>query len=1043
MDPISQLVEAHSGLVAKLRRFDYPDAARLVAALSLDPKYHANTLRIEVLEQLTAISCQGQAKPELHDLVDWLQKDMAESPIALMEDPVEDAFIGCVNSDFGSFRVFAGIFADGDFWVERLLSFIASKQDFPAFQSALNGVLPLLTLSEALVERVGLDRYSPGGGEPAQKIVVPRRWREFSPLLQAVSFTDADLAKLGLSREGLREFVVTDEHRRGLPAEDLWNSSLDRRPLIEGANSISFVVPTRVTAAAARFLVERLAESGMAGWADMFWQSETASIFVNDVANHLDINPIEFSHPVWPAELPGMFPYFGSFDVGKPVIMLTYCTPLSASAADFGGFDRLTEQQMESLGKYLRASAAEFEKLPNFSGGLILFSLASVGRSFAFGLEQWSPNWRTYAAALPDWLVLSMPDECSAMRLWKLGDHQAAMQHYDIRISNLAGLLNLFAYWKDNGFRLAPQKMDIRSLDHLSLLSDFATSMRVEARQCYDVHCVRSHDQSRWVRLMRHNAKSFFAEDTVARLFADCEAAKHRRLLGCVEQGNTRWWLVVPPAEGAPELRDLIYQLWDCLMGWIGRIAPVAAREWPALPPSIEIRLDLPSLPTWKLHDRQDESLQPAELSVSIELTDARIVITMPERFLRQFNTPKNIAEQKIVSKLLEAAAALIQTALAVDRLAALTTEITRNEDARYFHVVETHELEQMLAAPGRPKPPFLAEEDLTLARLGLADLVGRPVDGDEITGLTLCRDFLKDTVAKIWERVEARLKPFDRTSIVTRSFQALDEISRDEEHWTMTSRSQLALHTDTANVHTVLNHRRSQRAGATVGNRVLIETAQYACATDRGRDFTEADHLTILADIVLMLELAHHRDAVAYGFVEPCIKIMPNGEVNLDEKFYADVLSKYFSKRSRDTNERAAVDYDTYFPTLDSLSPEETDRLQRSLSDFDTVFTPEFGFSVHLLFKARDELKDAAWKHRTAGGPFTEPQFHAFLRLCGFSNREAESFLDRFTLPIRTAWDADLPPRCQKHDVYPWRFRRQLSLLTRPLVQLSKSPRS
>jgi hypothetical protein len=69
-----------------------------------------------------------------------------------------------------------------------------------------------------------------------------------------------------------------------------------------------------------------------------------------------------------------------------------------------------------------------------------------------------------------------------------------------------------------------------------------------------------------------------------------------------------------------------------------------------------------------------------------------------------------------------------------------------------------------------------------------------------------------------------------------------------------MTSRSQLALHTDTANVHKALDDRRSQRAKAAVGNRVLIETAQYACAADRGRAFTEADHLTILADIVVLL---------------------------------------------------------------------------------------------------------------------------------------------------------------------------------------------
>ena len=64
------------------------------------------------------------------------------------------------------------------------------------------------------------------------------------------------------------------------------------------------------------------------------------------------------------------------------------------------------------------------------------------------------------------------------------------------------------------------------------------------------------------------------------------------------------------------------------------------------------------------------------------------------------------------------------------------------------------------------------------------------------------------------------------------------------------------------------------------------------------------------------------------------------------------------------------------------------------------------------------------------------------FLRVSGFKTAEAEAFLNRFTLPIRSAWNMEMPPRCQSHDVFPWRFRRQLSLYLRPLVQLSASPR-
>src|SRR5256885_1210506 len=131
MVPIVQLVKEHISLVRKLRRFSFSDAAQLVAGLSLCPEFHANTIRIEVLQHLVAISCVGRARPNREDLAEWLRKQMAESPVARMEDPIEDVFVGCINSAFGSFRILVGVFGDGDFWMERLLAFLAEKRDFP------------------------------------------------------------------------------------------------------------------------------------------------------------------------------------------------------------------------------------------------------------------------------------------------------------------------------------------------------------------------------------------------------------------------------------------------------------------------------------------------------------------------------------------------------------------------------------------------------------------------------------------------------------------------------------------------------------------------------------------------------------------------------------------------------------------------------------------------------------------------------------------------------------------------------------------------
>jgi hypothetical protein len=194
---------------------------------------------------------------------------------------------------------------------------------------------------------------------------------------------------------------------------------------------------------------------------------------------------------------------------------------------------------------------------------------------------------------------------------------------------------------------------------------------------------------------------------------------------------------------------------------------------------------------------------------------------------------------------------------------------------------------------------------------------------------------------------------------------------------------------------------------------------------------------------VVLFILLANHRDAIAYGFIEAIIDVFPNGELEVEAKFYSDVFSQYLTKRGRAASDDAAADYESYFPWIEQSKDETTVGDENALNEFDNVFAPEFGFSVHLLFRALDEFRKMAVKTDQPGGKVTEDMMQTFLRASGFKPHEAEAFLRCFTLPIRSAWNRDLPPRCRDYDVFPWRFRRQLSLNVRPLVQVSLSPRA
>jgi hypothetical protein len=1040
MGPVSEIIAAHPNLVTKLRRFSHSTAIPLGAALSLFPEFHAQTIRLEILQHLIAVCCTGRRIAERDDLAEWAGKYMGNSPYARQEDPVEDVFVGSVNSSFGSFRLPMGIFADADFWVERLLHFLSGKQNFPPFEIAVAHVLPLLKLSDALLARVGLKRYTRGSGDRGAKIIVPR-WKELESQTMAVIFSDTDLAQIGLTRRELDEFIFTEEDRNKLINENVWNSTLERRPLVELANGIAVAMPSSLSRSALRYLVEIITRS-MGGWADTFYKTENASIFVNDVASRLGITPIQFDEPKRPEKLPSLLPFFGQFDVGKAAILLTYCPSILDAAADFGGCDQLSEEEDAALDAYLRECATAFERLPGFSGGMVLISIAGGLRMNLFGVKEWSPQWRIFACTLPDWLFITSHGECSALRLWKLGDHKAALTHNGTKTLNLAGLPNLFSVWKSNGFRLLPQSQDPRGLTMIHLDCVFAVDLRFQSRQREDVHCVRSHAGGSWIKLRRYNSKPLFAEDVTLQMYFALEGINEGRLAGCLKESSTLWWTVFYAIGTTREHKSLAFKLWECVFHWVTKTAPIAQRQWPVLLqyPSIEILLDLPDFEKWRTDDNNVTPLESAELLVGSDPEQRRITLTMPESFLAEFHTPKNTAEQRVVECLLNSIAKLAGTPLDEERKTQMVREIVGNDDARYFHVVRARRIEQHFANPGHPDPLFIADEDFAFSRLGLAHLFD-DLDKEEILGLADCKEFLKNAVSKVWERAEDKLKRFERKSVILHCLHQLDEISRDEERWDMSTRSTFALHRDASNVHEVLLEMRSKREQASMCNRLLIETAQYAC--NDGIDiFTQADHLTILADIALLITLAHHRDAVAYGFIEPKLRLFPNGEIDVaDEKFYAGVWRQYTTKRSQERNEAAAADYEDFFPP-DSQSPDD-DKIDSRLQEFDKTFVPEFGFSIDLIFNLLGKFKDFALYAEQSHGELGEVEMRAFLEHCEFSPAATDAFLDRFTLPIRNAWNSDLPELCREQDVFPWRFRRQLSLLYRPLIQTSANPRS
>jgi len=1007
--------------------------AAAFGSLLTEPGLQSNCCRLEMLVHQALALGRGLTKPAVHELARMFEV-AGEGRAGRLEDPAEDVFVALVRTPVGGFRVLEGIAESAGFFLQR---FIGALSRLPREQFYVNlraSTIAMLRLSDLVCERAGLQRYDLGEAIP-QDDISAEILTDLAALQQRVRFTKDELAEAGIDVEALAPFFFDLRARKELVEGELGGSPLEKRPLVL-KNEELFVLLPSVMSGAIRHHV--LGAMGARGELEVFLEALGREYL--DLFSQTPLVPgtsarLYFHRTETSALATGTI----EIDAGRYLHLLLVLDTLEGieeSGLSWGSPD--PGQAAAEIEASIKAAQAFAKARPGFVDGTTLAVSCGVGRAAGYQVPRnVGPDWRIEVASAPELETLAWAPGFETISLWRLRDAKAAMLANGVRLQNINGLVNLVAWARSQGGHLVPLNglpEDFADRDHAAMLAipqNALLDLRHEVALHYDVHMQR--DVAGQWRKVRRFKDRLFAEDDEHLLYVDDEPRSRRGTAGLFLSGQRAWWFDASVPDEVPAGPAGDY--WKMVMTWIIRAAPVLEQAFPLLPGSLLVDADFVQAARERstAEARLDYPTIRAALSWSIGEDGRTIHLVAGEDFEAGGFNVDNIAEQALVGAIVGSVAELAGRALAPDAERALVDEIVPDPRARHRHAFTARSFTDFVHDDLLDDAIIIDEHDHAMVRLGLAWRVREPSQGNMIEGKADCISFLNALVASFEDSLCEELRAFDRTALVSALLYNHETAAAESSRWKRTAAAVLALRKDKDAARAVIAEKSSERAEVSQTSRLLIEMAICACPIEGGREPGALDLSQLMAKIGLVHALGGWSGAMRWDVLAPWIKISPLGDIQLRLGEMDGVLAPFaraFSDVGVDANIERYAEHLEEPEVVPTTQKAEDKRFYEALAD-------EWGLSFDDVRFFVDIVEDLGVRKGKVVFPIRRSE------LAGLQRRGrrlgAEAFarvMEVFALRPRANW-RETPDGFDQRDIQAWRYRRRLSPLRRPLVQL------
>ena len=1013
MIEIQKLVSRRARLVRRLKEYDFISVATPLAGLLTRVENHTATTRIEALIHLAAYVCRGKRKPRQRQIREWLNFEIFADPITKFEVPVEDVFVSNVDLWFGNARLFDGRRQNNADYVRLCVETLQRISDRAWVTRTLCSVEALMRLSEAIAERLRIPRYTRTQSTPREKIDVEDLSLKESSA--RVTFSDEELAVIGVEPSLLIPFFVQSEHTNLLSGQSLGNTAIERRPLVRCNGTTAVYLPTAIGEAIRRIAIESAIEAGdLLEFQSTLHLAQFSEIFMLGRADW----EIEFIEMLKPDPADGMREFVGKFDEQGYVHVVFVPDQFKSVANE--GLSSIHELTAGVRDRIHRRVAEIINRHPA-QRGLTLLVHGGIGRDFSPVWGDLPDGWHQVCISAPDFMLLANTTDFSALRAWKLLQQIDNLKKQGVICANLHGFLNLVAFAYQAGFELVPERIE---QNVFYIHSDFILPMRHEVRTILDRHAVMSSNEEEYVSLQCQPLVAHFDKNSGRAILISPHHRTEWKMLACIELATCPVWIQCSHIPEQNWHHNIVLSILNLIFGWLSRTVPVLETQGTTLPKHpITFSIKFSELETFSQHITLANT---TPTHPELKVRDREIVIDCIPLYLQTFLLPGNLGDRLMVSSLLRGFNSLCGDDKWSDaELEKLVQDVVPTHEASFLTLVPCLTPEDMIYDLVQlPKLRLLMPEDHEWSRLGLARRAGYK-GKPRLVKKSQARGLLHDAVDAVWCRVRSRLLSLSRESLVERSLLNFVSVRKAHRDWLRYSSAYIVLN-ETTKAIDELNARVFQRDCSGVASRVIAEMALCTSPCDGGSRCTDTDLDFLIAEVSTLIECASQSDALRFNLANNPPVILQNGSFTFDvsvSQSTVPLMTEYWQRKYSE-EQRGKEDN------------ENTDTDEGADPDFPSAFNAEFGITPEQYQMFVYQMTLDAIERSEAHLKLQKSDVLHRLHEAGASN-PCWTF-ESLALYPRCRWDERNPVNASARDWYPWRYARRLSIMRRPMVQLS-----